>query len=65
MEAVDHDRVRTAGETNSLADVCDGADGGKFILMTGHEQHALLVGGVDGQRDGHAGEDDRIVERNK
>jgi hypothetical protein len=33
--------------------------------MTGYEQYAFLVGGVDGKRDGHAREDDRIVERNK
>ena len=43
----------------------DGADGGEFLLMAGHEQHALLIAGVDRQRDRHAREDDHVVERDK
>jgi hypothetical protein len=30
-----------------------------------HEQHALLVAHVDGQRDVHGGEDDGVVERDE
>ncbi len=65
VQALDRDGAGAAGQANSLGDGRDRADCGEFILMARHEQHALFIGGVDCQRDGHAGEDDRIIKRNK
>ena len=63
MQSLDDHRAGAAGKPDGVAHRGDGADGGELILMARHEEHALFVGRVNCQRDGHAGEDDRIIKR--
>ena len=52
-----------AGEADAVGDLGHRADGCKFLLVTGHQQDALLIAGLDGQRERHAREDDNVVQR--
>ena len=65
VEAVQRDGLDAAGQADVVGDLGDGADGRELGLVPGHEQHALLVGDVDGERHGHVGEDDGVVERDQ
>ena len=65
MEAVQHDRAAAAGQADRLDDLGNGADGRVFVLVVRDEEDALLVGGVDRQRDGHVREDDGVLQRDQ
>ena len=56
-----HDR-RAARQAAPLDDLGDGADPGIDALVARHEQHALLLAGVERQRHRHAWEDDGVVQ---
>jgi hypothetical protein len=45
-----------------VGDLGDRADLGELPVVTGDEQHALLVTRVDGQGHIHGGEDDGVVQ---
>ncbi len=51
-----------AGQADALGDVGDRADRRVLALMTGDEQDAVVVAGIDRQRHVHGGEDDGVVE---
>ena len=51
-----------AGQADAIGDVRDRPDLRELRLVTGHEQHALVVDDVHGQRHVHRGEHDRVVE---
>ena len=65
VQAGQGDGAAAAGEADALVDLGDGADLRVLLLVLGHEQHAGLVAGVDRQRDGHAREDDGVLERDE
>jgi hypothetical protein len=54
--------ARAAGQPDALGDAGDRAHARVLALMARHEQDPLLVAGVDGQRDVHGREDDRVVQ---
>ena len=60
--ALDHDSGAAAGNAHALHDVGDGADARELAVGARHEQHALLLPGLDSQGGGHAGEEDRVVQ---
>ena len=60
--ALQHRAAATAGQAHRLDDAGDRADLGVLALVTRHEQHLLLAVHVDGERDVHGREDDRVVE---
>ena len=62
VQAGQRDGATAAGQADALADLGDGADLRVLALVPGHEQHALLVAGLGGQGDVHAGEDDEVVQ---
>ena len=51
-----------AGQPDAIGDVRDRPDLRELRPVTGHEQHALVVADVHGQRHVHRGEHDRVVE---
>ncbi len=53
------------GRRTRSDDLGHGAHAGEVAVVAGDEQDPLLVAGVYGQRDGHAREDDGVVERNQ
>ena len=65
MEAVQRDGVAAAGQPHRVGHLGHGADLRVLAFVLGHEQHALLVADVDGQRHAHVGEDDDVVQRHE
>ena len=65
MQAVERDGGRAAGKADALGHLGNGADPGVLPLVARDEQHSLLVADVDGDRDVHVREDDRVVKRDK
>ena len=63
VKSLQGDGASAAGQADAVGDLGDGADGGEFVLVVGDEQDALLLAGVDGERERHAREDDDVVER--
>jgi hypothetical protein len=63
METVERDCPSAPGHADTVTDLGDRADLRVGALVTGDEQHALLVTRLDGDRDVHIGEDDDVVER--
>ena len=57
--------ARAAGQADAVGDLGDRADGGEFLLVPGHEQDALLLADVHGERERHAREDDGVVQRDQ
>ena len=62
VEAAQHDGAPAAGQAHAVAHVGDGADARERALVTRHEQDALLVADVHGQRQVHRREDDDVLE---
>ena len=65
VQALEHDgasRRRAGGRGRRPRRRCRRS---RSPARAGHEQHALLVAGVDGQRERHAREDDDVVQRDK
>ena len=54
--------TRAAGQADAVGHLGDRADLGELAVMTGDEQHALLVTRVDGEGHIHGGEDDGVVQ---
>src|SRR5581483_4460670 len=65
MLALKGDGLRAARQADLLGDLRDRADVGELLLVTGHEQHPLLVARVDGERERHTRKDDDVVERDE
>ena len=65
VQALEGDGARATGQADAVGDLGDGADVGEFVLVSGNEQDALLLAGVDRERQRHAREDDDVVERDK
>ena len=63
--AGDGDGTASAGQADLLGHLGDRADLEELVLVTWHEQDTLVLADVDGQRDAHVGEDDRVVERDQ
>ena len=61
-DAGELDGAAAAGQADAVGDLGDRADLGELAVVTGDEQHALLVTRVDGQGHIHGGEDDGVVE---
>ena len=59
------DGCDAAGQAHPLGDFGDRADLGVLAVMPWHEQHAVLVAHVGGDRDVHVREDDDVVKRDK
>ena len=62
---VELDGAAAAGQPDLVADLGDGADLRVRVLVARHEQHALLVADVHGQRDAHVREHDDVLERDQ
>ena len=65
VQAVQGHGVAAAGQPHLVGHLGHGADLRVLALVLGHEQHALLVADVDGQRHAHVGEDDDVVQRHE
>ena len=65
VQALQGDGPRAAGQADAVGNLRDRADGREILLVLGHEQDALLLADVNGQRERHAGEDDCVVKRDK
>ena len=65
VQAVQRDGATAAGQAHPLDDLGHGADARERVLGARHEHHTLLVADVDGERDGHVREDDRVVDRDQ
>ena len=65
VEAGERDGAAAARQADLLDDLGNGADLGVLALVDRDEQDALLVADVDGERDGHVGEDNDVFERNQ
>ncbi len=61
-DALELHAAASAGEADALGDVRDRADLRVLAVVARHEQDAIVVAGVDRQRDVHRGEDDGVVE---
>jgi hypothetical protein len=49
------------GQPDPIADLSDGPNCGKFLLVLGHEEHAIFLTGVNRKGERHAREDDYVV----
>ena len=65
VQAGEGDRAAAAGEAHALGDLGDGPDARVLALVHRHEEHALVVADVDGQRHRHVREDDAVLERDQ
>ena len=65
VQPLDRDGGGAARQPDAVGHAGDGADRGVLALVLRHEQHALLVADLDGQRHVHVGEDDDVVERDE
>ena len=65
MEAVERDGAHAAAHPNAIGDLGNGADGRVFAFVTRHEHNAILVPDVHREGDVHAGEDDRVLQRDE
>ena len=65
VEAVDHHGVAASGEAHALLDGGDSADAREVVALARDEDDTLFIAGVDGQREGHVGEDDGVVDGNE
>jgi hypothetical protein len=65
VKALEGHRPSASGQSNPIGDLSDGADAGEFMLVPGHEKDALLLAGIDGERERHAREDDGVVRRDQ
>ena len=65
VQPLDRDGGGAARQPDAVGHAGDGADRGVLALVLRHEQHAVLVADLDGQRHVHVGEDDDVVERDE
>ena len=65
VQADETDGRAAAGQAHALGDLGDRADLCVLALVPRHEQDALLVADVGGDRDVHVREDDDVVKRDK
>ena len=62
VQALEGDGTAAAGQPDAVGDLRDRADVGKFLFVSGDEEHLLLLAGVDREREGHAREGHDVVE---
>jgi hypothetical protein len=65
VQALERDGAAAARDADAVLDCGDGADLRVLALVHRHEEHAVGVGDVDRQRDGHVREDDGVFEWNQ
>ena len=65
VQALEGHGASAAGQANAVGHLRDRADAGKFVFVSGNEQHSLLLAGVDRERQRHAREDHDVVERDQ
>ena len=65
MEADQAHGAAAAGQPHALHDVGHRAHARERVVMAWHEHHALLVPDLEGERQIHGGEDDRVVHRHE
>ena len=54
------------GQPHAVRDLGNGADGGVLLLMSRNKEDELFLGaGVDGEGDGHAGENNGVIKWDK
>jgi hypothetical protein len=63
VQPVEGDRPGAAGEPDPFGNLGHRADVGECALVPGNQQDPVLIAGVNGQRERHAGEDDDVVQR--
>jgi hypothetical protein len=63
MEPLKGDGAGATGQADAVADLGDRSDVGKFVFVSGNEQHSLLLAGVDRERERHARKGHDVVER--
>ena len=61
VQAAQGHRPDPAGQPNPLDDVGHGAHARELVALAGDEHDAVIVAGVDGERDGHVREDNGFV----
>ena len=65
VAGLERDRAAAAGKAHAVDDIGHGADARELVALARHEDHALLIAGLDRQRHRHIGEDDRVVDWNQ
>jgi hypothetical protein len=65
VQALEGDGTGAAGKSHGVEHVHDRADLSVFVFVPRDEQHALLAGDVDRQRDGHVREDHKVLQRDE
>jgi len=65
MESLKRHRVGAARKPDVFGDFGHGAHRGELLLVPRHQQYALFLAGIDGQRERHAREDDDVVQRDQ
>ena len=65
VEAVQGDGGAASGQAHPSRDLGDGSDPRVLALVHRHEEHALVIPDVDGQRHRHVREDDAVLERDQ
>jgi hypothetical protein len=64
MKALKRDSACAAGQLDAVGYLSDGADICELLLVTRHEQYAILVADIDCKRQRHAREDDDVFQWN-
>ena len=62
VQALDGDRLGAAGQLHALGHGRDRADAGELVFVARHQDDPLLVAEVEGERDAHTREHDRVVQ---
>jgi hypothetical protein len=65
VETLERDGASAARQPDSVNDLRDRADVGKFGFVSRNEQDSLLLADVDRERQGHAREGHDVVERDQ
>jgi hypothetical protein len=63
VESLKGDRSCAAGQLDAFGDFGDRAHARELLLVPGHEQHALVLADVHGERERHAREDHGVIKR--
>jgi hypothetical protein len=65
MEAFQGNGAHATTHPDAIGDLGNSADSRVFALVTRHEHDAVLVPDVNRKGDVHAGEDDRVLQRDE
>jgi hypothetical protein len=64
-EALEGHRRKAAGQAHAVRHPGDGSDRAELLAVSWNQEHAIRVPHVDRERRGHAGKDDRVLDRDQ